>query len=362
MRFAFLGLAGLTLLAGCQDPCADGRICATVGTGELGWNGDGLPGDETRLASPTSVAVDLDGRPVIVDYSNMLIRRVEDDGTVTSIVGNGRHAYSEIGADALETPLENPVDARWGPDGLLYVLPQHEGRLIRIESSGAVGRVCGTGQLGDTGDGGPALEAELGYTGGFAFGDGDLYIADNTNSRVRRVRGEEIQTVLGTGEGGLGEPGYGPETAIRNPERIVWDDGRLLVADASNHRVLALDPETLQVTLVAGTGESGYTGDGGPASEATLNRPTGVLPIAGGVLVADFENTALRFVDADGSIETVAGGFDLNEDLLDSEEPLLMPIRRPAGLALTPDGDLLIAERSGHRLLRWNGAEATLQQ
>ena len=254
MRLALLVLASLV---GCTPVCEDGRICVIAGTGDLGFTGEALDARDSRLASPTSVLTDPEGRVVVVDYSNMRLRRLEDDGTLVTIAGNGVHAYSEPGLDALDSPLENPVDAAWGPDGQLYILPQHEGRLVRLDEAGRIERVVATGVLADGGDGGDALDATLGYTAGLAFApDGTLFVSDNTFSRVRRVALDgTIDTILGTGEGGMGTPGFGPDTAILGPERLVVDGERLLVADAGNHRVLAVDLATLDVTLLAGNGE-----------------------------------------------------------------------------------------------------------
>jgi DNA-binding beta-propeller fold protein YncE len=335
-----------------------------MGSGDLGFNGVGLPSLETRLASPTSVRSDPDGRPVVIDYSNMRVRVLTESGTVETLVGNGYHGYSEIGVTALETPLENPVDAVWGPDGLLYVLPQHEGRVIVVAADGTIARVAGTGVLADTGDGGDSLDAEMGYGGGLAFADdGTLFVSDNSFSRIRRFGTDGIaDTVLGVGSGGPGELGYGPETSIWSPERVVVDGprNRLLVPDSFNHRVLALDLETLTVTLIAGSGERGYSGDGGPAELAELHNPVGIEVTAEGtVLIADLENNVLRAVFPDGIIETVAGTGAVT-DISTVEDPLAFHMRRPAGLAWASGGDLLIAERSGHRVLRWLGAADAL--
>lgn len=350
-------MLALAVLAGCTSPCADGRICAIAGTGDLGFNGDGKA-LESKLASPTSVGVDPDGIPFVVDYSNMRIRSVFD-GSITTTVGSGIHAYSEMGVPPLETPLENPVDAAWGPDDRFYVLPQHEGRLIRLDEHGT--ELCvGTGMLGDQGDGGDPLDAEMGYGGGFALAsDGRIFVADQGFSRVRRVMPHGvIDTVLGIGTGGSGPAGYGPETELRSPERIALDEATdtLYVADGGNHRVLAVDLATLEARVVAGTGERGYSGDGGPGDEAQLDRPTGVLVGPdGAVWIGDLGNDVLRRVDPDGTIATIAG--DPTEERPRRSAPFERArIDGPAGMAWTEEGDLLIAERGGHRVLRWVGA------
>lgn len=359
LRLLAATVVSAALSTGCQPSCSEGRICAVMGDGELGFNGDGNPALKSRLASPTSVGVDPDGRIYVVDYSNMRIRTLQDDGTLLTTVGSGTHAYSEIGVAPLDTPLENPVDAQWGTDGRLYILPQHEGRMIYIDDTDRVKLCVGTGVLADTGDGGPALEAELGYGSGMALGsDGSIFVSDSSFSRVRRVDpAGTITTVLGTGSGEFGPVGYGPETPVRSPERLFLDEDRdrLIVADTLNHRVLAVDLTTLQATLIAGTGERGYLGDGGPGSEAQLDYPTGVtVAPSGAVIIGDLGNDVLRRVDPDGTITTVAG-VQAEDDPRRSGPAEDFPMRGPAGMAWV-GSDLLIAERSGHRVLRWNGA------
>ncbi len=378
---------GALWLAGCGPNCIPGAICEIAGTGELGFNGEGLDALDTKLASPTSVLTDPQDRMMVVDYSNMLVRVLDDDGTLQSMVGKNVHSFSEIGADALDTPLENPVDASWGPDGLLYILAQHEGRVIRVGEDGRIELYAGSGVLADGPGGVPAVEAEMGYGGGMAWGpDGSLYVSDSTYSRVRRFTPDgSVEIVLGrhpvdptdevgedTGDGGIVDdapasltaegdlPAQGEE--VRYPERLVVDAARdrLIVADTGNHRVVALDLQTGVSSVLAGTGQSGFAGDGGPATEAQLSGPVGVEVTAdGSVIIADLNNDVLRLVTADGTIETVAGDRD-GETPRSWGDPLEFPMRRPAGLAWTAEGDLLIAERGGHRVLRWVGAADAL--
>ena len=356
-------LSAASLLVACSnasEPCRPGYACAVMGSGELGFNGEGLDALETRLASPTAVSVSPDGRIAVTDYSNMLIRILQEDGRVETLAGNGTHAYSEIGADALETPLENPIDSKWGPDGRLYILPQHEGRLIAINNDGTVDRIAGTGEIGDSGDGGPALDATMGYGGGFDFGpDGSIYISDNTYSRIRHIQPDgTIRTILGIGEGGMEPTGYGPDTPIRFPERIRVDAdaNRLLVADTMNHRVLSVDLDTLETHPLAGTGQPGLGSEGDLAVLSPLHAPVGVeSDLNGGVLVADMENMVIRRITADGLIVTVAGSQSFEDDTTVSAPFLEFPMNRPSGLAWTLDDHLIVAERSGHRVLKLTG-------
>ena len=345
--------------------CAVGEVCVIMGTGELGFNGEGLPALESRLASPTAVHEDPDGRVVVVDFSNMRLRALASDGSLVTMAGNGEHAFSEVGLPATESPMENPVDAGWGADGLLYLQPSHEYRIVRVEADGTIGAYAGLGYLGDAGTGDDAATATMGYGAGLALAsDGSLYLSDATFNRVRRVSPDGVlANVLGTGAPGAGAPGYGPEVALHGPERLVLDEdqGRLLVADSLNHRVLALDLDTLEVSLVAGDGTEGSSGDGGDARLARLDLPVGLaIGPDGTVLIADLGGNLIRAVDPDGIIRTVVGHGEAEVDPVPFAEPLEMPLRGPGGLGWTSDGDLLIAERSGHRVLRWDGASDAL--
>ena len=137
--------------------------------------------------------------------------------------------------------------------------------------------------------------------------------------------------------------------------QLVIDEpgNRLLVADSMNHRVLSVDLDSLATETIAGTGSPGYSGDGGDATEAQLYVPVGVeVTPDGGVLIADLENHAVRYVTPNGVIETIAGNLP-GEEPVSVGHPLEFPISRPAGMAWSLEGDLLITERSGHRVLRY---------
>jgi len=356
-------LRGLTLawsalaLTACSPPCEVGDVCALMGTGFLGFNGDGAA-DESALASPTAVREDPDGRPLVVDFSNMRLRVLDEADVVTTVVGNGLHAFSEPGADRLATPLENPIDARYGPDGLLYIAPLHEGRVIRIDDAGRVERVACTGtSLNEGGDGGSALDATMGFVGGLAFGpDGTLYVSDNSNHQVRAVQiGGEITTVLGTGERGFDADGDGTQVRLNSPVMLQIVGDELWVVDAGNHRVAALDLATGQVRTVVGTGDEGYAGDGGPAEEATLSDPFGIATDGERVWIADLGNKVVREIAADGVISTViAGSGEIDpEETRRVFDPLDAPVFSPAGLHVAEDGTLLLTDRGTHRVLRW---------
>jgi sugar lactone lactonase YvrE len=312
-RAALLALAAGALGActGEDDdpPCPEdaGTLCRVIGTGTLGFNGEGLAAEESWLYFPSAVRVHPDGRLVVVDFNNMRVRALDPDGTLVTIAGNGEHAWSTPGAQVRETALENPIDAVYAPDGTLYILPLHEARVVRVGADGIANPCAGTGDIGYDGDGGDATLATLSEASGLAVGDdGALYVADTQNNAIRVVEDGVIRTLAGAAEAGFVD-GVGAEARFSGPQRIAVGEGTLYVADANNHAIRAVDLTTGAVTTVAGTGARGYAGDGGAANAALLMYPYGVNVGSDSALwIADSGNNVVRRV-RDGLIETVAG-------------------------------------------------------
>ena len=318
-RPALLGLPAVLL--GCPPepapeapvPCHAGYVCTVAGTGVNGFDGDGRDARASMLYFPTALAVHPDGRLVIVDYNNMRIRTIEPDGTLATLAGSGLHAWSSPGSDARETAFENPSDIAFGLDGDYFVMAQHEARVVRVGPDGIANVYAGTGDEGYSGDEGPAVDGVLSEAWSVAVGDdGTLYIADTFNHAVRAV--DPTGTLHTLAEGLLG------------PQQVRWADGALWIADAGHHQVVRLDPATGERRVIAGTGIAGYDGDGGPATEATLRSPWGIAVIAGEVWIADSGNAAIRRVDAEGGIDTVAGGREGFEDGAALEASFYFPV------------------------------------
>lgn len=343
MRTTILSLA----LVACADepPGPTLRTVAGVG-GVLMASGDGLPARETGLYMPTAITFSPDtGRLVIDDFNNFRLRELRPDGILETIAGVGAHDWAEPGP-AVESPLENPIDLGWTADGALLVAEIHTGRVLHIADGELSILAGGAGYgTGHQGDGGPALAGQLGQLRGVTAGDdGTVYVSDTDNYCIRAITPDGmLRHVAGTDE-----PGYrdGPvdEAQFFLAERIRWFEGRLWVADAQNHVVRRIDLESGIVETVAGTGEEGFSGDGGPATEAQLANPTSMLPEAdGGFWIADSENHRIRYVDPDGVIRTVVGdGKDRFAG--DGGPPELGSLKHPADLARDDDGALYIAD------------------
>ncbi len=310
------------LLLGCVlDPCGPGTVCTVIGTGLSAFAGEGEPAAASPLYLPTALLVDPEGRACVVDYNNMRVRCI-DAGQLVTLAGNGEHGWSVPGAGALETPLENPIDAAWSPEGRLTILPIHESRVIGLDADGRVELIAGTGDEGHSGDGGPALEATFDQPSGLAWATDDaLWIADTRNGAVRRVDAAgRVETVLGGLDGVmrvrastagavlvtdtlggrvLRLQADGTTETLAEDLDLPWsareDDGGVLVAESGGNRVLRV--EDGEVEVLAGTGEAGFGGDAGPPEAASFHWPADILRLAdGAILVADMQNARVRIV------------------------------------------------------------------
>jgi DNA-binding beta-propeller fold protein YncE len=364
------GLAGTAVFAaGCifgGDSCPDtpGAICTWAGTGEAGFNGDGIAIEDSRMYAPVNISF-LSSGTYVLDWNNHIVRVVED-GTFRTVMGSGfvgdgppdlgdleppgspgvdvdlnhptqilewegrdehllvawhnhkfRSYHPDTGLVVVECGLgpgfdgDGPVEdarfnqpsaARFGPDGALYLVDQRNQRIRRIDTlgpGGSIETVIGTGDPGFSGDGASPIEAQVRFPSGsnpppagtLDFDEqGRLYFSDTLNNRIRRVDfdADVIETVLGDGD----------TATLSNPRDVErGPDGRLYIADEFNHRVLALHPETLDVEVIAGTGVAGFEGDGGSATQARLNHPSGLaFDAEGNLYIADRENHRIRMV------------------------------------------------------------------
>jgi sugar lactone lactonase YvrE len=283
----------------------DGTITTLAGGLLNGFSGDGGPATSARLNLPMGVAVQPDGGVLIADSNNHRIRRVSPEGTISTVAGNGTEGFSGDGGPATEAQLDLPVAVAATRDGGFLIADYLNNRIRRVSPAGTITTVAGIGAEGFSGDGGPATSARLGFPNSVsATADGGFLIADFVNNRVRRVSPDgTITTIAGTGGWGFSGDG-GPATQAQLnsvAEAVETADGGLLIVDTGNNRVRRVSPDGT-ITTVAGIGgfPGSFSGDGGLATLAGLNAPGGVaLTASGGFLIADSNNNRVRFVDAD---------------------------------------------------------------
>ena len=337
-------------------------ITSLAGTGVPGFSGDGGLATHAQLQFPHMAALGPDGILYIPDSFNHRIRKVDLSGIITTIAGTGIAGYSGDGGLATAAKLNNPVTVVVAPDGSLYFTEFFNHLVRRISSSGIISTVAGTGTAGFSGDGGLATAAQLNAPYGVALGpDGNLYIAEEGNYRVRRVGTDGIiTTVAGTGTPGSSGDG-GPATAaqLNTPNGIVVaPDGSFYLADGvsfltgdSNHRIRRISPEGI-ITTVAGTGTPGFSGDGGLATAGQLQTPFGVGVARDGTLfIGDSGNHRFRRVGTDGIMATVAGNGLTGDGGYGGPAPAAI-MTKPAQPSVGPDGTLYLGSLNTHRIAR----------
>jgi NHL repeat len=299
------------LCAAAPAGAATNTISTVAGRGSFGFSGDGGPATAAELAGPIGVAATPDGGVLIADKDNERVRRVSSAGTITRVAGNGIEGFSGDGGPATDAKLSSPTGVAATPDGGLLIADFGNSRVRYVTPAGTITTIAGNGTPGFSGDGGPATAAQLSYPFGLAVtADGGVLIADYGNSRVRYVTpAGTITTVAGNGSQGFsGDGGPATDAELKGPTGVAaTPDGSVLIADQYNQRVRRVSPDGT-ITTVAGNGIEGFSGDGGPATAAQLSYPYGVAVTAdGGVLIADYANYRVRYVTPAGTITTVAG-------------------------------------------------------
>lgn len=351
-----------------------GVVCVYAGTGELGFNGDGLDRLETWLYWPLDLEFGPDGTPWVLDWNNHKVRRINADQTFETMVGNfvgdGDDKQGDLtqpGVPGTEVELNHPTDIQFGPDGLLYFAAWHNLKIRVLDpASGLVYVMFGRG-AGYAGDGNPIDAAtRVNLPKSIVFdAAGNLYLSDQRNFRIRRVDVDDqvITTVVGIGTAGYsGDDGDPLAAQINfqagaNPEpsgALAFDaDGRLYVADSLNHCIRLVDFEANTIETIVGTGTAGYSGDGGPATDAELNNPRDIeIGPDGNLYLSDTENNVIRMVDLTANtIDTVVGSGKSGKGSVGGP-PLEVELFRPFGIAFDGDGVLYIADTFNSRILK----------
>lgn len=313
-RASLLWIAGVCLAA--LATAAHAQTISTIaGTGASGFGGDGGPATAAQLDYPGGVAKDSAGNIYIADTDNRRIRKIAPNGTISTVAGNGVSPAGTRGDGGLATDaqLNDPTGVAVDSSGNIFIADPADHRIRKVSTDGTISTVAGTGTPGFGGDGGPATAAQLWAPRDVAVDSaGHLFIADFSNHRVRRIDTDgSISTVAGDGTAGFNGDGIPAIAARLNyPNGVALDAaGNLFIADKENHRVRKVAMDGSTISTEAGSGTAGFGGDGGSASAALLNSPTGVaLDNAGNLFVVDHLNERIRKINlSTGTIATVAG-------------------------------------------------------
>ncbi len=325
-------------------------ITTVAGTGTAGFAGDGGQATSAQLYKPWGVAVDAQGSVYVADYYNHRVRKISG-GIITTVAGTGAAGYSGDGGQATSAQLNYPADVAVDAQGNLYISDYYNHRIRKV-SGGVITTVAGTGTKGYSGDGGQATSAQLNYPEGIAVNaQGNLYVADTENNRVRKVSNGVITTVAGTGTKGYsGDGGQATSAQLYDPTDVAVDgQGNLYIADGDNYRVRKVSGGI--ITTVAGTGTKGFSGDGGQATSAGFVYPEDVaVDAAGNLYVSDYEAKARRIRKVSGGVINTIAGTGADASSGDGGPAASAAIYGPAGLALDGQGNLYVTDYNAHRL------------
>jgi sugar lactone lactonase YvrE len=333
-------------------------IRTIAGAGGAGYNGDGKPALSTRLSAPSGLVYDAAGNLFVADSGNHRIRRIGLDGTVTTVAGAGVGGFSGDGGPAVAAQLNFPRAIGVAADGTLYIADTGNNRVRRVTPDGTITTIAGTGVADVNTDVLPADQSILSSPAGIALDPGGrVVIADTGNGLVRRIEPDGTLVVIA---GVIYNSTYNgdnqPATAayLDDPVGLAYDaTGNLLIAESDNHRVRRVDAASGLITTVAGIGAVyDSRGDGGAAAAAGLNQPVGVAVDAKGVIfVAELGGARVRRIGTDGRISTVAGTGEGGFGG-DLGPATKAKLFHPSGLVVDPRGRLLIADTDNQRIRR----------
>jgi hypothetical protein len=332
--------------------CGRNMLWTAAGDGGTTYAGDGGQSVDRSLSSPYGVAIDSEDRVYVADSVLNAVRRINHDGSMTTVAGTGIAGSTGDGGPATAARLNAPVRLAFDSADNLFIADSGNHKIRKVTPGGIISTVAGTGTAGNTGDGGQATAARLRTPFDMAFGpDGSMYIADRANHKIRRVAPNGIiSTFAGTGTSGYnGDDITATSARLSSPYSVDVDsDGNVYIADFDNERVRKVDDSRV-ITTIAGTGVATIDGDGGPAAEAGLHKPMYVFAAPSGDLyIGESNNNRIRVVH-DGTIDTLAGSgvFGYKGD---GGSPLFSTWQRPSAMALDSQGSLWVADRLNKRI------------
>jgi streptogramin lyase len=345
---------------------AEAKIETIAGRGKPGFSGDGKLALGAELNNPYGLTKGPDGILYFCDMSNHRVRRVLANGLIETVAGTGQ-TNQPVGSSAVpfvsgslimhatNAPLNEPYEVRFDEMGNMYFVEMSNHLVRRVDTNGVISTVAGTGEKGFSGDGGPGKAAKLNQPHSIQLDSaGRLYICDIGNHRIRRVDLNTgiINTIAGTGGRGKTPDGAPFASApLNGPRAIDFDqDGNMWLALREGNAIYKLDFRAGTIHHIAGTGERGLSGNGGPAKQAKLNGPKGIgVAPNGNVYFADTENHAIRMIDVrKGTVEAVAGTGEIGDG--PDGEPSTCKLSRPHGVFVDGAGVLYIGDSENHRI------------
>ena len=352
---AILWLCGGSETAAAQAITRVATINSIAGNGTAGYLGDSGPATSAELNGPYGLAIDNAGNLYIADPANNRVRKVAlGTGIISTFAGNGTAGYSGDNGPATSAELKVPVGVALDGAGNLYIADEGNSVIRKVNASGTITTIAGNNTVGYSGDTGPATSASLyGPTGVAVDSSGNLYIADTGNNRVREVAAATgvITTIAGTGTAGYsGDNGAAVSATLNKPSAVVeGSTGNLYVLDTGNN-VVRLVNTTGTITTIAGNGTAGYSGDDGPATSATLHTPYGLnIDSSGNLYIADSANNVVRMVSTAGIISTIAGNGTPGYSG-DNGAAISATLDNPQGVTVDNQGNVYISDQGNNRV------------
>lgn len=350
-------IVGAMCFAFCGTLKAQGNIISTIaGIGTPGYNGDGILATSAELNYPYGICTNTAGDVYIAEWAGHRIRKIDaTSGGIYTIAGTGNVGSTGDGGQATAAKIWGAYDVKVDASGTVYFVDANANRVRKINgTTGIITTIAGTGTAGSTGDGGQATAAEVNYPTGIVLdGSGNIYIADQNNNRIREISASTgiITTIVGTGVSGYtGDGGQATAAKISTPVKLAFDAlGNLYFSDNGNDVIRKVDMSTGIITTVVGKGTVGYTGDGGPATAATLSDPTGVyFDATGNMFIGDASNNVVREVIASTGIITTLAGNGTQGYAGDGGLALSAELYHPLAFAFDVNGNLLIDDDLNH--------------
>ncbi len=323
-------------------------IITVVGTGTVGYSGDGGLATSATLNKPACVAFDAAGNVYISDTYNHVIRKVNTSGIISTYAGTGTFGYSGNGGPATSAKLFYPTGIAVDVTGNIYFAEAGNNVIRKVDTSGIISTIAGNHIAGYSGDGGPATSAKLFYPIGVAIDTtGNIYIADYYNNVIRKVNTSGIiSTIAGNNVAGYsGDGGLATSAKLNEPFEIEIDViGNIYFTELSNDVVRKVNTSGI-ISTFAGTGTAGYSGDGGPAASAQLWDPSGLaIDNIGNLYIAEGSNQDVRKVNTLGIISTIAGIYGIIGYSGDGGPAILAQFNGPQGIDFDAAGNLYIAD------------------
>jgi sugar lactone lactonase YvrE len=330
------------------------NICTFAGNGIAGYSGDGGSALQAQIYNPFGFAIDHSGNVYFADVLNHVIRKVDASGIITTFAGTaGVAGYGGDGGPATSCQLYKPYGMAFDAAGNMFIADCNNNRIRKISPGGIITTIAGTGATGFSGDGGPAVTAILESPRGITVdANGNIYFADNWNLRIRRISTSGIiTTVAGNGTFGYsGDGGPAINAQLKAGYGVCFDHaGNLYISDILSQTIRMVDVNEI-IRTVAGDGNVGYSGDGGPATMANLNYPYGVfVDQANNIYIPDTYNNVVRMVDNTGIITTICGD-GTQSSTGDGGPAIYATLNQPAAIIQDASGHLYISEIIGQRV------------